>query len=113
MSQLVEDFQFLLAPVLVRNLTDSVHNSHRSVPMVVSLALGVDLFHFPEGALLLTDPRPAGSHKRKVEPCPTSLSTQILPPNSSSNRRTMCSPHPTPPQRLASELSAWRNISNI
>ena len=89
MSQLVEDFQFLLAPVLVRNLTDSVHHSHRSVPMAVSSASVVDLFHLPEGTLLLTDPRPAGSHKRKVEPCPTSLSTVIVPPNSSSNRRTM------------------------
>src|SRR5262245_29113870 len=50
-----------------------------------------------------------GIAKEKVEPRPSSLSTQMRPPCISTNFFVMLSPNPVPPNSLAIRGSAWRN----
>ena len=45
--------------------------------------------------------------KWKVEPCPGSLSTHIVPPMSSLRRLLMASPSPVPPYRRVVDASTW------
>src|SRR5262249_42969238 len=54
-----------------------------------------------------------GSHTRKVDPRPSSLSTVMLPPNTSRSRFTIWSPSPVPPDWRVAESSICRNGSNI
>ncbi len=51
--------------------------------------------------------------KRKVEPFPSTLSTWICPPISSTSCLEMVRPRPVPPNRRVVEPSAWRNDSKI
>ena len=51
--------------------------------------------------------------KWNVLPCPSSLSTQIRPPISSTSRLVIASPSPVPPKRRVVELSACVNASKI
>jgi len=48
---------------------------------------------------------------QNVDPTPTSLSTPILPPMSSTSRLEIESPSPVPPKRLVVEESAWVNAA--
>src|SRR5262249_4436985 len=52
-----------------------------------------------------------GSVKVKVEPLPTSLSTQILPPCNSTNFFASVNPRPVPSLFRASAVPTWRNSS--
>src|SRR6266478_9573434 len=54
-----------------------------------------------------------GNVKVKVDPRPTSLSTQILPPCSSTNFFARVSPSPVPSCLRVSSLPTWRNSSKI
>ena len=49
---------------------------------------------------------------RKVEPLPSSLSTEIVPPISSTRRLEMARPSPVPPNRRVVEASTWLNDVN-
>src|SRR5215831_18482404 len=55
----------------------------------------------------------SGKLKLKVEPLPTSLSTQILPPCSSTNFLARVSPSPVPSFLWAYSPPTWRNSSKI
>ena len=46
---------------------------------------------------------------RKVEPLPCSLSTEIVPPISSTRRFEMARPSPVPPNRRVVDASTWLN----
>ncbi len=48
-----------------------------------------------------------GSEMRKVEPLPCSLSTEIVPPISSTRRLEMARPSPVPPKRRVVDASTW------
>src|SRR5262249_20402421 len=54
-----------------------------------------------------------GSVKVKVEPLPTWLSTQILPPSSSPNFLSSVNPRPVPSTFFAFSPPTWRHSSNI
>src|SRR5262249_22058738 len=53
--------------------------------------------------------RRSGTEKKKVEPFPGLLSTQIRPPCISTNFRVMLSPSPVPPNSLVMVASPCRN----
>src|SRR5215813_3795935 len=55
----------------------------------------------------------SGKVKLKVEPLPTSLSTQIFPPCSSTNFLAKVNPSPVPSIFLALSPPTWRNSSKI
>ena len=54
-----------------------------------------------------------GSFRRKVEPCPGTLSTEISPPNTSAKRRQMERPKPAPSCRRFIDISTCRKGSKI
>src|SRR5262249_26271918 len=56
--------------------------------------------------------RRRGIEKEKVDPFPSSLSTQTRPPCSSTNFRVMLSPSPGPATSRVMETSPWRNSVN-
>ena len=58
-------------------------------------------------------PRRSTIVKWNVLPLPTSLSTQIRPPISSTSRVEMASPRPVPPYRRVVEPSAWAKASKM
>src|SRR5437773_7133576 len=53
-----------------------------------------------------------GTVKKKVDPLPSSLSTQIRPPCISTSRFVMLSPRPVPPNSRVIAASTWRNSAN-
>src|SRR5215208_149530 len=53
-------------------------------------------FDFPGSPAVNSRGAPLGIHTRKVDPCPTSLSTTTVPPRSSTSRLTICNPSPVP-----------------
>ena len=57
--------------------------------------------------------RPKRAVKWNVLPLPTSLSTQMRPPISSTSCGEMARPRPVPPNRRVVELSAWLKASKI
>jgi hypothetical protein len=55
----------------------------------------------------------AGSHRKNVEPTPTSLRTVMSPPMRRARRRLMARPSPAPPCARVSDMSACTNASKI
>src|SRR5215472_7943524 len=55
----------------------------------------------------------SGKVKLNVEPLPTSLSTQIFPPCSSTNFLAKVNPSPVPSLLCAESPPTWRNSSKI
>src|SRR5260370_8383670 len=54
-----------------------------------------------------------GNVNEKVEPCPTTLSTETSPPCNSINFLAIVKPIPVPPNRRVVLPSPWRNPSKI
>src|SRR5438034_4990760 len=93
----------------IRRLQQPVGRPAQQLPDDLPVVLVVlDVEHRP-----LVHPRPPsacrGTVKKKVDPLPSSLSTQMRPPCSSTRRFVMLSPSPVPPSSRVIAASTWRN----
>src|SRR5438034_1247696 len=93
----------------IRRLQQPVGRPAQQLPDDLPVVLVVlDVEHRP-----LVHPRPPsacrGTVKKKVDPLPSSLSTQMRPPCSSTSRFVILSPSPVPPYSRVIAASTWRN----
>src|SRR2546427_3738277 len=93
----------------VHRLQEPVRRPAQQLPHDFPVVLVVLDVEYPPVAHARPPSACRGTVKKKVDPLPSSLSTQIRPPCISTSRFVMLSPSPVPPYSRVIAASTWRN----